>query len=107
MTDGLSVVVARLCHRCNLGQRGPGRSPGNAFWWQGFRFHASNVHWNKKNMTIAETVRFNLCLINILFIIFMQKFEEPETEVKWQLIIIVSLTRSSAVAERPRDALYH
>jgi len=58
-------------------------------------------------MTIAETVRFNLCLINILFIIFMQKFEEPETEVKWQLIIIVSLTRSSAVAERPRDALYH
>jgi len=30
MTDGLSVVVARLCHRCNLGQRGPGRSPGNA-----------------------------------------------------------------------------
>jgi len=37
-----------------------------------------------------------------VFIIFVQQFKESETEVQWQLII-VSLTRSSAVAERPRD----
>jgi len=36
-----------------------------------------------------------------LFIIFMQKLKEPETRMKWQLIIIVSWTRCWAVAKRP------
>ena len=40
----------------------------------------------------------------MLFIIFVQKFKEPGTEMKCQLIV-VSLTRIPAVAERPRDAL--
>jgi len=34
--------------------------------------------------------------------VFVQKFEESEAEVKWKLI--VKLTRSLAVAMRPRDA---
>jgi len=42
----------------------------------------------------------------LLFVIFVQKFKEPETGVRWQLIV-VSLTRSSAVAKRPRDAPCH
>jgi len=41
------------------------------------------------------------CLPDMLFIIFMQKFKEPEAEVKCHFD---SLTRSSAVANRPRDA---
>jgi len=39
--------------------------------------------------------------------IFTQKFKKPEAEVKRQLIIIVSVPRSSAVAKRPRDAPCH
>jgi len=39
----------------------------------------------------------------MLFIICVQEFKEPEAEVKLRLII-GSLTRSSAVAKRPRDA---
>ena len=54
---------------------------------------------------VQSVIMSNLTNIVLLIIIFVQKLNESEAEVKWQLII-VSLTRNSAVAKRPHAAFY-